>query len=353
MVAAYPEEQARRVRRDLDFLKQYNPWGQSEPATPAAQPQATQAPTAPAVSSVVDKGIPYKPTLSPEAQAYNQRLAAKAAQDQVATKYGTTVPAGGIAQNPAVQQPAEEREPIMTAEQNMERYRKMMGESEYAKAAEKRYADRQAELAKEKDNAVPLGMLDFFGKLAAGEGWGKAIQGGVGVATQQFKDIRAAQDKMEDAKVDLAKAQEEQKRAEVTYGLGSERADKAAAKVEKHQDKVLAQALDIAKMQNETTRAGQANQLSIAQKQIEALAPVRQSQMDYRERVAANNEIKSKIAALTLQYNNPTLSKSQRAALDGQINNLMRQLNMGGYNTSALAGTSYGVDMAPIASFDY
>ena len=71
----------------------------------------------------------------------------------------------------------------------------------------------------------------------------------------RLEDKREA---LDDARLSLAKAQEDQNRAEVMYGLNSERANKAADRTEKRQDKVLAQELSIAQMKDRTDRAGQA-----------------------------------------------------------------------------------------------
>ena len=86
---------------------------------------------------------------------------------------------------------------------------------------------------------------------------------------------------MEDAKVDLAKAQEDQRRAEVTYGLGSERADKAAARVEKHQDKVLEQQKELAYAQIELQKQHYAGQAALGRAELEAKAPYYQAQAKY------------------------------------------------------------------------
>ena len=175
---------------------------------------------------------------------------------------------------------------------------------------------------------------------------------GLEAYTEAQKDLEKAKDRQFDLQAKIGAAQRAEDLAALNYGVDSVKFDKANAEKERLLDKEIRSREHIADVNARAQAQYHTAMLGLKEKEIEALGPVRQSQIDYRQGVLANNEIKNKIAALTLQYNNPTLSKSQRAALDGQINNLMRQLNMGGYGTSALAGTSYGVDMPPLSSFD-
>ena len=110
-----------------------------------------------------------KPVLQPNAimntaaQSDNRDMASRmqlgAPQtDNVQTKYGTTVPAGGIAQNPAVQQPAEERAHVDTAQEEIAKLRSLMGESSYAKDVEKRLADREARINKADDRSLGMAL---------------------------------------------------------------------------------------------------------------------------------------------------------------------------------------------------
>ena len=94
----------------------------------------------------------------------------------------------------------------------------------------------------------------------------------------RLEDKREA---LDDARLSLAKAQEDQKRAEVMYGLNSERANKAADRTERHQDKVLDQQKELAYAQIELQKQHYAGQTALGRAELEAKAPYYQAQAKY------------------------------------------------------------------------
>ena len=256
----YAAESAARNRKMLDAIDWYGTENQPQtpppaPAPQVAQPQATPAPTAPAVSSVLDKGIPYRPTLSPEAQAYNQRLAAKAAQDQVATKYGTTVPAGGIAQNPVVQQePAQERKSL--ADYRKE-YMDLAGPNQSLADLKSFLAKQGEEYTEDKKRAPWMALMQAGLATMAGTSpfalanIGAGGMKGLEAYGETQKDLKKAQDRQFDLQAKIGAAQRAEDLAALHYGTESVKFDKAEANKERLQgqhDKTL---MDIAKMNNQ------------------------------------------------------------------------------------------------------
>ena len=138
------------------------------------QPVAALTPTQRNAAAVLaGNAVPQTQILNTNAQADNRDMASRmqlrAPQtDNVVTKYGTTVPAGGTAQNPVVQQPVTEREHVDTAQEEIAKLRSLMGESSYAKDVEKRLADRESRINKADDRSLGMALMNWGINTAAG-----------------------------------------------------------------------------------------------------------------------------------------------------------------------------------------
>ena len=154
--------------------------------------------------------------LNANAQADNRDMASRmqlrAPQtDNVQTKYGTTVPAGGIAQNPAVQQePAQERKSL--ADYRKE-YMDLAGPNQSLEDLRSELNKRKEETANSKDKSLGMALMQAGLATMAGPSQyalvnvGAGFMKGLEAYNETQKDLEKAKDRQFDLQAKIGAAQ--------------------------------------------------------------------------------------------------------------------------------------------------
>lgn len=219
----------------------------------------------PTTENILNKNAPNRQTPDvDQTQAMQNRIAAgKAPPVMGGNAPAVTRTPYAQAAVPATQTPATEttsQEARQTLDDYMKQYRDVTGENKGIAALQSRLAERESRLAKEEDRAPWMALMQAGLATMAGtspNAMANIGQGGVAglqAYTHSMNKLEDAKDKSFDIQAKLEEAQRAEQLAAANYGLGSVKADKAADRTEKLEQKKLDAQMDIAKLKDATDR---------------------------------------------------------------------------------------------------
>lgn len=349
----------------------------------------------PTTENILNKNAPNRQTPDvDQTQAMQNRIAAgKAPPVMGGNAPAVTRTPYAQAAVPATQTPATEttsQEARQTLDDYMKQYRDVTGENKGIAALQSRLAERESRLAKEEDRAPWMALMQAGLATMAGtspNAMANIGQGGVAglqAYTHSMNKLEDAKDKSFDIQAKLEEAQRAEQLAAANYGLSSVKADKAADRTEKLEQKKLDAQMDVAKLKDATDRlqiaastANAANSLGMRQKELEGsenylrtqyanLYDKAQNETDPNKKAQLENQLKGlersislgssranqtltpstvlnsydeRIKGLLTQLSNPALSSKDRLALQEELNAYKKA------STDIMKQHGYGIDV--------